>query len=166
MAQLIQISDFVGKYRIIAQDNHVMLQAYIDMVESEILLKLFGKDLKVLFLADVVSWVPQTAIYLDLYNEILLTNHCSFETYSSGMKEMLLAMVYFRWFNKVQVSESVNGLKAIESSNSNPQPSRLYLVEVYNNAVNNYKVIQAYIKQNRSDYEDFKGVDIDYMMLF
>lgn len=166
MAQLIQISDFVGKYKIINQTSTTMLQDYIDKVESEILLKLFGAELKTLFLADVVAYVPVTAKYLALYNEILLTHNHSFENYSSGLKDLLLSIVYFRWFNKVQVSESVNGLKSIESSNSVQQPSKIYLVDLYNNAINNYKVIQVFISQNSEDYEEFEGIGIEYIMLF
>jgi hypothetical protein len=171
MSHLIQIADFIGQYKIVVinQDEKDNLQSFIDKVENEILLKLFGKELKDLFIADLDSnGVPQTAKYLKLYNEILLQRHCikSFEVHSSGMKPMLLFFVYHKWYNKAQVSESINGLKQLDNSNSQPFPSATYMVNRYNESVGNYKVIQDYISQNMSEYEDFKGVDMNYLMLF
>jgi hypothetical protein len=170
MSHLIQIADFIGQYKIVVinQDEKDNLQSFIDKVENEILLKLFGKDLKDLFITDLVLGVPATVKYLNLYNEILLEKHCikSFEVYSSGMKPMLLFFVYHKWYNKVQVSESINGLKQLDNSNSQPFPSATYMVNRYNESVGNYKVIQEYINQNISEYEDFEGVDMNYLMLF
>lgn len=166
-AVLISTSDFVGRYAVAANTIQLpMLQSFIDEIESKWLAELLGVDLKALFLADIgVGGVPSTPIYTAIYNEIVLQNPNQFESYSSGMKPMLMNAVYVAYNRRVAQVSTTQGTKVNESTNSRSTgTNNAHYANMYNVAVANFKVIRDYIEQNITDYPDFDGIDKNYAL--
>lgn len=160
-------SDYINDYLIpVSSSSTGYLQEYLNSTETEFLYKLFGKTMADAFIADVVSGVPVDPLYLALYNPIVL-DECYEENYSTGMKEMLKAFTYYRWFRRVPNIGSRTGQKVHTQTNSqNAKPASIYLAKVYNKAVANYKVIQQYIRENEDVYPDYDGQNINFVDAF
>lgn len=171
MSILIGISDFVGIKAISSNSHEVAyIQQFMDTIESKWLLNLLGKTDRDALLLEALgnSGVPTSANYLAIYGEIQLTNHCSdWEVYSSGMKDMLINVVYAKWYNFKNLQGTTMGLKKLNSTNAdNPAGANFKLKNDVNLAVNNYRVIQKYIYQNCADYPDFNGINKNYTTPF
>jgi hypothetical protein len=163
MAVLIATGDFVGKYTIVT-NNTVAIQKLIDDTERRMLKDLLGESLYTLFIADIgTGGVPSDPDYVTIYDELRINHKVPVDDFSTGMKEMLLAMVWYQWNNDVQTIPTQNGLKNIESSNSKAQGTNTFTNKrAYNLAIANYKVIQFYIQQNSDIYGDIKYIHKDY----
>ena len=167
MAVLIGTNDFVGRYAVAANTAQLaVLQSFMDEVESKWLAELLGVDLKALFIADIgMGGVPSTPIYTKIYNELILTNPTQFESYSRGIKPMLLSAVYVAYNRRVNYVSTTQGTKMNESTNSIATgTNNAFYANMYNAAIADFKVIRDYIQQNITDYPDFDGVDKTYAM--
>ena len=87
MANILALTDFESGEYTIPQDCYSDIQPYLDKYEKKYLIELLGCDLYALFIADLVAGVPQTQIYIDIFNEICEDN-CGTIQRSEGMKTM------------------------------------------------------------------------------
>ncbi len=134
------------------------LQDYIDKYEEEILIDLLGCDLYNLFVADLVSGVPQTQIYLDIYNKFCIDEDYCHIWKSEGMVKMLEYMIFFYYVRDQKVKQSNEGnvvSMAEASRESTFTESNIY--RNYNQGIKSYCAIQWYICDNSNDYPDFNG---------
>lgn len=158
-AKLIQPSDFVGKYGLSTDMyNKTVLQTFCNDIEDKWLRDLFGKTMADDFLADVTGGLPVSAKYLALYNP--LDNDLGD---SDGMKEMLMRVVYLE-FPKYQMrTNTTNGMKGINTTNSTPiHLNALWYSNKMNEAVNDYQVIQYEVMKDRVTYPDYDGKHKDF----
>jgi hypothetical protein len=144
-------SDFQIGRLIIATNKHTQqdLQYYIDKYEKEYLIDLLGIDLYYLFIADLVNGVPQTQIYIDIYNLDLV--------------EMVKHFIYWSYIREYKIESSGTGQVENQNEVTNLvglDSTKIY--KVYNEAVRCYKVIQSYILTNSANYPTFKGIFKDY----
>lgn len=159
MGLLIVKSDFVGKYSLATStkgnDN---INDYIERYEEQILLELLGIELFDLFKADVdgVTRLPITDIYLDLYNKINFM-YCERLYTSFGLKNILLAIIYFYYIRDNVTKQTVNGDVKIQTEVSQ-QANQTYLLLRYNEAIQSYNAIQRYCLVNKDVYPTFKGI--------
>lgn len=157
MGLLIQTTDFIGKHRVaINTQTEQLLQQYIDKYEELYLINLLGVDLYNLFKADVVSYLPQSAIYLSIYNKIQKDDGGRLRI-SEGMKEMLLGFIYFEYMRDLKFKSTVSGgtVNNVEAANEADPETTVY--QRYNDGVRSANTIQWYICENMSDYPDYNG---------
>ena len=142
----------------------------MDEVETRWLNNLLGTVEATALLADANAngGIPVLAPYLVIFNALQLEDYCNeWETYSGGLKEMLINVVYAQWYNEKAIQGTTIGLKKINSTNAtNVHGQTFKLKNALNLAVNNYRVIQKYIASNMSDYPDYKGMNKKYTSPF
>jgi hypothetical protein len=158
MGLLISETDFIGTYEI-GRTGFSKLADYIARFEVTYLKRIMGDDLFDLFEADLIAGVPQTAIYLTLYNPLSIYGYRWFR--SEGLKSILLQLIYWEYMRNEKINSNANGM--IEQQNEVSTPAfigRLYLS--YNQAVISIEAIQYYIMQNKTDYPDYKGELFQY----
>ena len=100
MATLINSSDFIGQYLVSTTAQNVgQFTSLQTNIENKWLNDLLGTTIAPLLLANAAgnSGIPNDPEYLAIYNEIRLPECYGFENYSSGIKEMLISMVWFEW---------------------------------------------------------------------
>jgi hypothetical protein len=167
MATLITSSDFAGEYLVSTTAQTVgQFTALQTKVENKWLNDLLGTTIAPLLLANAAgnNGIPNDPEYLAIYNEIRLPECHGFENYSSGMKEMLISMVWFEWFKGAPFTGTTVGQRLQETTNSKPVGGNSFLFTTrYNLSINNYKVIQKYIHQNLADYPDYSTLQKHYL---
>jgi len=135
------------------------LQDYIDKYEVDYLQDLLGCELYGLFIADLVNGVPQTQIYIDIYNKFCIDDDCGHQRVSEGMITMLEKFIFFEYVRdqKVKNTNTGNVVSQAEASRETMFPeSRLYTI--YNEGIKSYCNIQWYICENLTDYPTFEGI--------
>lgn len=173
MANLIQISDFEGFYNISrsAADRRD-LQIYIDRNEDYYLCELLGNTLKDLFISDLTGnvgeMVPQTQIYLDIYNPFCLED-CFCGVYRSrGMKSVLLGLIYADYIVDQLHQNTITGVVRSDNENSNVLSNdnvQRIADKRINDSVESWKAIKKYICNNMGSYPDYRGIDKSYSFL-
>lgn len=170
---LIEVSDFVGKYRVSKdQYNTIIVQQYIDKYVPIYLARVLGVTLSQLVLADLDgSGVPEDDDLKAIFLPFMVDIECYLDyeldsrvAISSGVKEMLLGFIYWHIIADRKVSISpITGTTNLETENSkaNVLPeSQVY--ERYNIAVNTSRVIQYKCRTESNTYPTFNGEYIQY----
>ena len=162
--EILQPSDFTDNpiYNIaltIQADSE--LETLIDDVEKNTLQELLGCDLYNLFIADLTAstpQVPQTTIYTNIFNSFCFDHVLCGPQKSQGMKDLLMAFVYFEW-HRYNLNKSVStGIVRGDSENSNMVLAESFgTYDKYNRAVSSYRSIQQYIYDNSTVYPTFEG---------
>jgi hypothetical protein len=155
MGLLITKSDFTGVYALSTSISD-KITAYIAEYEEKYLRELLGVTLFNSFKADVNSYLPQTAKYLTIFNEIN-SDEYGFLLHSDGMKKMILGFVYYEFIVGTTIQHTNTGLVANVNEISVNADFSLAMM-VYNKSIDTYRNIQYYIEQNGNNYEDFAGV--------
>jgi hypothetical protein len=163
MGLLITKSDFTGVYAL-ATSISDKITPYIAEYEEKYLRELLGASLFTLFKADVSSYVPATAKYVTIFNEIN-SDEFSFLLHSDGMKKMVLGFIYYEYITGTTVQHTNTGLVANVNEISLNSDYSLAFAN-YNKSVETYNNIQYYIGQNSSDYPEFAGVNKRFVSNF
>lgn len=158
MGILVISADFEeGKYSISQEaKTKEALDDCISIYEAQYLMKLLGKELYDLFVADLVDRVPQTAKYVTIYNSFTdEINGCVVSSF--GMKRMIKALIYSHFVNDQSISNSPTGNIELINETSTIPNNQLLSSIAYNEAVRNWDAIQSYIIDNNTDYSEFNG---------
>jgi len=144
------------------------LQAYIDRYEKRYLLDLLGCELTELFIADLVDGIPQSAIYISLYNEICvdlsrsISSHCNCNAeriISRGMKSMLMGFIFFEYMRDQPNAKGLTGVNKQKAENATMVPFGTWgISEYYNESIEDYKNIHYYIYENKEFYHQYNGI--------
>lgn len=161
MGLIIQKTDFAGVYDL-AKSINDHISAYILQWEADILIDLMGQELYDLFKASVNPG-PTDAIYQTLIDLLIPYKGCQLK--SKGMKDMLLAMIWFEYVRSDIYKQSLNGA-VTNASEVSVTPNLAFIFKNYNSGVQSYKAIQAYIRQNLTAYPTFAGVHKGYSSPF
>lgn len=157
----ITYQDFVNPLIFIPTNKHTEadLQVFIDYWETEYLEDMLGCDLFNLFVADLVAGVPQTQIYIDIYEKFCIDEpDCGYKNKSEGMVKMIQKFVYWKYMSESKVKATNTGYVVNENEVARIadfSESRIY--QIYNQAIKSYKGIQIYICDNLNDYPDYNG---------
>lgn len=162
---ILQPSDFTENptYNIaLTSTTESELPALIDQIEKDNLQELLGCDLYDLFIADLTNdtpQTPQTQLYKDIFEAFCKDNvHCGIQR-SFGIRDMLMAFVYFAWHNYTYTQDTASGMVAIDSENSSKaSPDAAGLFNKYNRGIQSYKSIQWFILDNPTIYPKFEGI--------
>ena len=154
MSNIIQIADFAGTQYSLPEQKYISYQNYLDKYEKQFLTNLLGAELYGLFIADLVSGVPQTQRFIDIYNAFSIDdNNCV--RYSEGLKVATLQFVYFYAVRDLSVKKTNTGVVFNNNEVSEgPVYSGYNIVEAYNKAIKNAKEIQWYICDNDEVYPE------------
>lgn len=150
-------TDFVGKNSVSLNEfTDGDLQSYIDRYETKLLVELFGKALYDL-------WNGSTdAVYTVLTAPMIFqaTNKCSNKVFESkGIKEMLAGFIYWEYERDIYTQRTLNGsMKQTSENGEDSSQAMANLHGRYNEALDTYEAIQAYIEENSSVYPEFNGV--------
>jgi hypothetical protein len=150
-------TDFVGKNSVSLNEfTESDLQSYIDRYETKLLVELFGKALYDL-------WNGSTdAIYTTLTAPLIFQseNCCSGKVYESkGIKEMLAGFIYWEYERDIYTQRTLNGsMKQTSENGEDSSHAMSNLHGRYDEALETYNAIQAYIEENSSIYPEFNGV--------
>jgi hypothetical protein len=137
------------------------IQAYIDKYERQYLVKLLGVDLFNLFVADLVAGVPQSAIYLKIYNPFEYDNVNCYVYISEGMIDMIKGFVYYQYLKDLTNTVAVSGnVRPLGENSENVSTLNSMIYTRYNDSVRTYKTIQKYICDFNSDYLQYNGIGI------
>lgn len=166
---IVQIKDFLDNpVYDIAKTIQVdtQLSSLIDSIEKDKLQDLLGCNLYDLFIADLTAstpQIPQTQLFIDLFDEFCIDNNFCKRQKSQGIKDMLMAFIYFEWHRYNQNKSVANGIVLIDSENShlaNLASTNIY--DKYNRGIESYQAIQFFIQENITIYPDFKGVKKEF----
>lgn len=166
MANILNISDFSSGINIIRHNGYqdTTLQWYIDKYERKYLIDLLGVTLYDLFVADISGGVPTTPIYTDIFEPIATVIQDE-NLVNRGMLEMLKGLVYFHYVRDDMFKQTPTGAKSVKSDNSTSVTlTSMNIQERFNDSVDDYKVIQEYIRENSVDYPTFLGKDLKYSL--
>ena len=154
MSNIIEIADFAGTQYSLPEQKYISYQNYLDKYEKRFLVNLLGADLYDLFIADLVSGVPQTQRFIDIYDAFAIDdNNCV--RYSEGMKVAALQYVYFYAVRDLSVKKTNTGVVFNNNEvSTGPFYSGYNIVEAYNEAIKNAKEIQWYICDNDEVYPE------------
>ena len=166
MANIVTISDFEGSFQI-QSDTRTTARFNLvrDEYQNEFIYTMMGAELGALFLADLDgSGVPQTAIYLSLYNAFQEDTDFGALVRSRGIKEAVKAYVWFFFArnNNHLITTSGNTVKRSENADVSIDP--FYLAQNFNKAIETAHAIQWYINENLSDYPTYNGQELEYMI--
>lgn len=159
---ILTTSDFKqGEYSL-SLDQYTELDTYIAKYEKFYLLRLLGADLYALFIADLVSGVPQTQRFIDIFNAFQEDSKPCLMI-SEGIKEMLKAFIYFHYSRETVYQKTPTGAVI-----PNPEVSTnlgyngFNLVTAYNKGVETFNVIQWFMLDG-NDYPEYNGQCIEFM---
>jgi hypothetical protein len=163
MAQILDNDDFEnGPFTIpLNGEEEIDLPIIIEEVEREYLSCLFGKDLYILFKADVDAnaGVPVIPRFVKVFNEFLeQPNSILYD--SKGIKEMLKAFVYYEYIKSLPTRATTIGIKRTQGENSENVSAIAHDITIkYNRAITTYCTIQWWMGDEDSEnYEEYEGI--------
>ena len=156
MGLLISKTDFTGKFAL-SQSITDNITAFITEYEAAYLRDLLGASLYTLFAADVNNSTPQSTIYLSIYNAIA-EDSGDVLVKSRGMKKMLLGFIWWEYVRQSKYKHTGTGI-VVDSHEVSREGdnSEMFLYSMYNESIYDYKAIQWYICEHKSDYPTFNG---------
>jgi hypothetical protein len=149
-------TDFVGYYQI-PKGCYVSgtLDDYISRFGTEALQELLGAEYTAYAADTDAAGVPSDATYLTWYNPFVEENSCNGELdKSQGIKEMLIAYIFYYYMRDMGKNLTVNGLVTDVHENSeifNVYNQEAYALERYNRATETFNAI--YRKKNSVGYD-------------
>lgn len=163
------LSDYTDRFAI-AQNKftEAKLQASIDFYEPIYLIKLLGKDLYDLLIADLdpVTGEPTTQRFIDIWESIYIEESqclCGHNLTSYGIPEMLKGFNFFEYTRKQNQKNTIVGNVKGDSENaSNIDNQNSYMIEIFNWAVMSYKTIRHILITEPDIYPEYAGCNIDF----
>jgi hypothetical protein len=157
------LSDYIYPYNI-STNNSTESELLKVMQEQEPLLlkKILGVELAKLYLLDVAKdLVDREERFIVLDSEIVVTTRCGKEYFNSGVNKMLVKFIFAIYISQNSVKKTIAGNVKNNFENSTHVSNRLQIVEAYNSAVLDSKVIQTYICDDLDLYPEYKGSVIE-----
>lgn len=167
---MLTTSDFTGYYKLPFDNNSkAVVEDLIQRKEFEYLVALLGYTLYLEFINDLGSNPePTQQKFKDIFgylfekdNVVGLASNGGVMA-SSGIKDMMKGIVYYHFANEFSVDATQVGFKTNKNENSESLKPNIGLEMIedrYNKAIDNYKAIQSFIKNNLTIYPTFDGVD-------
>jgi len=165
MPSLVQITDFSGEYQL-QFDNATTTKFNLirDEHEKDYIYKLLGVELGDLFIANLASGgVPTDARFLAIYNPFAYDQDSCYVK-SNGMKSYMKGIVWFYYARNNPYTIATGGNKVNKDQNSDQLSDGLVLARMYNMAITTGKAIQSYILKNSTNYPEFNGQCMDFVI--
>lgn len=167
MASIVQTSDFVGEYKV-SQTRFTELALYITKYEKYYLLRMMGASLYDLFKADLTPTtpqIPQTARFENIFNPFNSIPTLAPSLYiSEGIKQMLVEFIYFHYVRESGNYNTITGQVINNNENSTNIPYVGFnLIDVYNQGICNYNVIQEFIEADFDAYPEYQESQSEFL---
>lgn len=160
---VLQQSDFTGFYKIAKSTaSNPILQSYIDEFEKKYILDILGIDLGNLFIASppLTTIDPRMVAIRDPFD----IQYGNSPYHSKGMKEVLLAFVYYEYISQTQVQHSLSGVVQTQNETANstqPIDAHRFGETKFNSLLETVEAIQWYCRAYQNAiYPEYRGVDI------
>ena len=155
-------TDFTGRFDLTTK-GYLSLEVFIDQYEPIILKKLLGIELYNLYVADTVLSVPQTDIYLDIYQESELVV-CEIKRNYEGLKDLLIPFIYYEYLKAQRNRNSSSGGVQNQSSLSVASMQTYAQAVIYiNEAISQARILQFYLEENIDIYPTFRANLFQFM---
>lgn len=171
MASITAPEDYTGKYLITKNaTNQAKIQQYIDLYEVQYLIALFGVEFYQQYLDGLALIPTPDPLYVKLRDPFTSQMEGNWVDYgyglchnqpliSSGIKNMLVGFIYWEYYKDDFSDVNINGqAKTLPENSQNSSVFMANLYSRYNESIRTYHAIQAYIKQNSTDYPNFRGI--------
>jgi len=162
---ILQESDFLNNpvYDIARTKQSLKeLPALIDDVEKNELQQLLGCELYELFIADLTANTPQTpqnSPYTEIFDPFCKNDYSCGPLVSKGIKDMLMAFVYFQWHSYNLNKSVAGGVVRVDAENSEQVTGNGFNIYVkQNRGIATYQAIQQYICENLNTYPTYDGI--------
>ena len=163
MGLLITKTDFADTFALSISISD-KITAYIAMYEEKYLRELLGASLFTLFKSDVTNYLPVTAKYLTIFNEIN-SDEDNFLLHSDGMKKMIKGFIWYEFVAGTAHKHTSTGVVAdVNEISLNANFDLAF--KHYNESIDTYNAIQYYITDNNTNYTDFAGVSKRFISSF
>lgn len=155
MAITITSSDFTGKFELtINEFTSANLTEYIDRYSTKMIIELMGIELFNLWVVDV-----DAPPYDVLTNPRIFQSSCGKVYESKGIKDMLLGNIFFYYTRDIIQKQSIHGqTKKLNENSTGISFSESNVQARWNESVETYEAIQAYILDNLDVYPTYNGV--------
>lgn len=156
---IVKTSDFVGEYKV-STSRFTELEVFITKYEKYYLLRMFGKELYDLFIADLTAptpQIPQTARFTTIFEPFdSIPTFEPFLNISEGIKQMLVMFIYFHYVRESQSYNSIAGQVVNSNENATNVSTGFNIIDAYNAAVDTYQNIQEYLLQDPTNYPEYQ----------
>lgn len=167
MADLIVTqADFTAFYGLATDINLApRIQAYIDRYEKTYIRQLLGVELGNLFIADLANPTqdPRFVVIEDPFDE-QDANCCNTIRASRGIKDMLLAFIYYHYIFGSQLSNTQTGVNLSQNETSQtltPRNAAREAEKKWNELLATVEAIQWYCRDFKpEDYPEYLGIRI------
>jgi hypothetical protein len=161
MSVFLQISDFdTGHYKLALNDyNELDLQDYIDSIEENEILQLFGLTLGRLVYDNPNDYTAVTDAFQEEINGCLVI--------SLGVTKMLRSFVYFNYIRDQYTKSVVGGVaRNLNEQSTNQSTTSHDIYSRYNEGVDTWKAIQMKCLNDSVTYDIYKGYEKKYVLPF
>ncbi len=164
---IVSAGDFTGKHRIVLNGyKEEDFAEYIDRYEAIYLVKVLGKELYDLFIADLAETSPDP-IYTKIDEPFIEQLECGKILDSKGVKDLLKGFIYFHWQTDSAVQQTIIGGKRQKGELSNDPTNNIGSIwDRWNEAVKTVRAIQEYCHENLDVYPTFKGIHFSYKFIY
>ena len=163
---IVQPSDFTGFYKL-AQTNNTTdeLQAFIKKWEKHYMYQIYGQELADLIIADIgTGHAPVTQRFIDVFNPFHLQDGYRRIQDSQGLKEALIAFIFYHYVFDTQSNHSQSGVitnLSEDSTVAGMHNAVRYAERRFNNALDTVDAIQWFCKFKHTDvYPEYMGLKI------
>lgn len=160
---IVTIADFTGVYEISVNNyNQVRIQEAIDRYEGYYLKRLLGLTFASAFIADLVDGEPVNPDYLTIFNPLDIQDDFMMWN-SQGIKDILLACIYYHYITEKTVQDSMSGAVRSDAEVAKvvTHDNAFRMAEIrWNSMVPSWETVQKYCVDNEATYPDFKGTTI------
>jgi len=151
---MIVATDFVDKWAISKAYGSNKLNEYIDENKPKFLANLFGVEM-------YEAWVDDNTLYPELFAPFQYQLKCGDIVHSDSIKTMLLNMIYAVYTRDSHVTATSGGNVVLTPEGGKTQTdSMATFIRFWNSGISTFRAIQARIKDNKSDYPLYRGVDM------
>lgn len=163
---LVTTEDFTGFYLLaLADKTRPVLEQFIEDYEKKYILKLLGKELGELLIADIEGEDSDSQAIEDRFQVLInpFTEQSSCKIYESeGLKKLLVALIYYHYVTETQTEHTQAGVTVPQSENSNilsPEGATRTAEKRWNKALDFIEAIQWYCQDFKpSDYPEYDGL--------
>lgn len=173
MANIIEHSDFVGKYKL-SQNSKLTAKVteYITKFQPRYIYQILGVDLGNALIADIDAapvGTPSEPRFVQIFNAFQFDDNNGIRV-SIGLREIMLGFLYFELMRDANMYNTLAGNKKTEGENNEFADPRSNVSTVYGISVESVHAIQWYIltnpDDNSFDYDDYNGQVVKYLMNF
>ena len=167
MGLFVQDSDFETGDILIATSTatQINLNTCIDVIELDVLRKLFGTELYDLFIADLdVNDQPQSDRFKAVFNEFYedpseSIGWCGLSSESEGIKKMLMRFIFVKFVNEQPVQSTSTGHIKSERNNAKGASGKEFgIISKYNIGVTSYQAIARKMMLDDALYPEYEGI--------